>query len=224
VTALNGVYVVDDDETIRDSLTALLVTAGAAPRAYKSARDFLSDCDHLAPGCILTDFRMPGMDGLQLLRTLKDRKVPHSVILISGYGDIRVAVEAFKAGAVDFIQKPYDDGAVLMAVQKALADAEEPVLREAARCRFEAALAKLSAREREVMQCVVDGKANKVIARDLAISSRTVEIHRAHLMMKLGVHSLAELVRMAVVAGFSADGPTPAAQAGDRSARTSDGS
>ena len=164
------------------------------------------------------------MDGLELLRRLKDRMVPHPVILISGYGDIRVAVEAFKAGAVDFIQKPYEDGAVLVAVQKALVGAKELVLRRATLRRFEAALAKLSAREQEVMQCVVDGKSNKVIARDLGISSRTVEIHRAHLMMKLGVHSLAELVRMAVVAGFSAGGPAPAAQAGDRSARTSDGS
>jgi two-component system response regulator FixJ len=224
MSALTDVYVVDDDETIRSSLTDLLLAAGNAPRAYESAYDFLSECDHLAPGCIVTDFRMPGMDGLQLLRHLKDRMIPHPVILISGYGDIRVAVAAFKAGAVDFIQKPYNDVAVLMAVQKALVDAEEPVLREATRRRFEAALAKLSAREREVMQCVVDGKPNKVIARDLGISSRTVEIHRAHLMMKLGAHSLAGLVRMAVAAGFSTDDPTPVEQAGDRSAPTFDGS
>jgi two-component system, LuxR family, response regulator FixJ len=224
MSAFTDVYVVDDDETIRSSLTALLLAAGNAPRAYESARDLLSDCDDLAPGCIVTDFRMPVMDGLELLRRLKDRMVPHPVILLSGYGDIRVAVEAFKAGAVDFIQKPYDDSAVLMAVRKALIEAEEPVLRQATRRRFEAALAKLSAREREVMQCVVDGKSNKLIARELGISSRTVEIHRAHLMAKLGSHSIAALVRMAVASNFSANCPTPVEPAGDHSVRTPDGS
>jgi two-component system response regulator FixJ len=223
VGALTHVYVVDDDETIRSSLTTLLSAAGNAPRAYESAGDFLSDCDNLAPGCIVTDFRMPGMNGLELLRRLKDRQISHPVILISGYGDIRVAVEAFKAGAVDFIAKPYDDKAVLMAVQKALANAEEPLLREATRRQFEAAYAKLSTREREVMQCVMDGQPNKVIARDLGISSRTVEIHRAHLMMKLGAHSVAGLMRMTVTFGLPADHPIPTEQDGDGSARIPDG-
>ena len=109
MTKLTDVYVVDDDETVRHALTTLLTAAGNAPKSYESARDFLVDCDDLAPGCIVTDFRMPGMDGLQLLKSLKDRNIPHPVIVISGYGDIRVAVEAFKAGAVDFIQKPFDD-------------------------------------------------------------------------------------------------------------------
>jgi two-component system response regulator FixJ len=220
MSALSGVYVVDDDETVRSSLTALLLAAGNATRAYEGAREFLDDCDDLAPGCVLTDFRMPGMDGLELLRRLKNRSVSHSVILISGYGDIRVAVEAFKAGAVDFIQKPYDDCAVLVAVQKALVDAEEPLLRQATQRRFEAALGTLSRREREVMQYVVEGKSNKVIAQDLGISPRTVEIHRAHLMLKLGSHSIAGLVRMALISGFSADHPTPVEQDRDRSART----
>lgn len=223
MTKLTDVYVVDDDETIRHLLTALLTTAGNAPKAYESARDFLADCDDLAPGCIVTDFRMPGMDGLQLLKSLKDRNIPHPVIVISGYGDIRVAVEAFKAGAVDFIQKPFDDYAVLMAVQKALVDAEEPLSRQAGERRCEAAVAMLSARERQVMQGVVDGKANKVIAYELGISQRTVEIHRAHLMMKSGAHSVSALVRMATAASASMGRPAAAEEVGAHSAQASVG-
>jgi two-component system response regulator FixJ len=223
MTKLNDVYVVDDDETIRHALTALLTTAGNAPKAYESARDFLVDCDDLAPGCIVTDFRMPGMDGLQLLRSLKDRKIPHPVIVISGYGDVRVAVEAFKAGAVDFIQKPLDDGAVLMAVQKALIDAEGPLSRLAGERRCETAFATLSARERQVMQGVVEGKANKVIAYELGISPRTVELHRSHLMTKSGAHSVSALVKMALTAGASMGRPMAAGEAAGRSAQTSVG-
>jgi two-component system response regulator FixJ len=223
MTALTDVYVVDDDETIRSSLTELLAMAGNAPTAYKSAHDLLNDCDDLAPGCIVTDFRMPGMDGLQLLRSLKDRKVPHPVILMSGYGDIRVAVAALKAGAVDFIQKPLDDYAILVAVQKALVDAEELLLRQTTERRCEAALAKLSAREREVMQGIVDGKANKVIARELGISSRTVEIHRSHMMMKAGAQSISALVQMVLTAGGAMNVAMSAGRAGSPVAQTSVG-
>ncbi|MBU1376136.1 MAG: response regulator [Alphaproteobacteria bacterium] len=198
------VYVIDDDEGIRRSLTFLLRSAGSLVRTYDSAAEFLREADQLAPGCVITDVRMPDMDGLELVRQLKAANLPMAAIVITGHGDIPLAVEAMKVGAVDFIEKPFRDDVLLGAVDKALSRgapgprAEADVGDEGMRALFAA----LSPREREVLGSVVLGKTNKMIARDFAISPRTVEVHRASVMMKTGARTLSELVRMALLAKF----------------------
>ena len=202
MASLSEVYVVDDDDAIRRSLTFLLRTAGLASQAYDSALSFLRDADQLAPGCIITDVRMPGMDGLELVRRLKEKELPHPVIVITGHGDIPLAVEAMKAGAMDFIEKPFRDDVLLAAVRAALNVEEKAAVTDAAKRRYQDVFATLSPREQEVLRSVVEGKTNKVIAYDFGISPRTVEVHRANMMMKSGARSLSELVRMALLAGI----------------------
>jgi two-component system response regulator FixJ len=202
MASLSEVYVVDDDEAIRRSLTFLLRTAGIPSQSYDSALSFLRDVDRLAPGCIITDIRMPGMDGLEMVRQLKEKDVPHPVIVITGHGDIPLAVEAMKAGAIDFIEKPFRDDVLLAAVRTALNVDEKASANDAARRRYQDVFANLSPREQEVLRSVVEGKTNKLIAYDFGISPRTVEVHRANMMMKSGARSLSELVRMALLAGI----------------------
>jgi two-component system response regulator FixJ len=202
MASLSEVYVVDDDEAIRRSLTFLLRTAGIPSQSYDSALSFLRDVERLAPGCIITDIRMPGMDGLEMVRRLKEKDVPHPVIVITGHGDIPLAVEAMKAGAIDFIEKPFRDEVLLAAVRTALNVEEKASANDAARRRYQDVFANLSPREQEVLRSVVEGKTNKVIAYDFGISPRTVEVHRANMMMKSGARSLSELVRMALLAGI----------------------
>ena len=199
---LSDVYIVDDDEAIRLSLTFLLRTAGMPSRAFDSALTFLREVEALAPGCIITDVRMPGMDGLELVRRLKDKNLPHTAIVITGHGDIPLAVEAMKAGAADFIEKPFKDEALLAAVRAALNVEEKAAQTHAAQRRYQDVFSALSPREQEVLRSVVEGKTNKVIAYDFGISPRTVEVHRANMMMKSGARSLSELVRMALLAGI----------------------
>jgi two-component system response regulator FixJ len=190
-------HVIDDDDAVRDALGFLLSTADVPYESYATAAEFL-DIATKARGCVVTDVRMPGMDGLQLVRRLKDMGVALPVIVMTGHGDVPLAVEAMKAGVVDFFEKPFDDEQILEAVRRAMADSGQGEAREHEKAEIAARIASLSGREREVLDGLLAGKANKVIAHDLAISPRTVEIYRANLMTKMHANSLSELVRMAL--------------------------
>ena len=195
------VHVIDDDEAVRQSIEFLLRTAGVVARTYESASAFLSALPMIDSGCIITDVRMPGISGIDLLRRLGEMQFKIPVIVITGHGDVPLAVEAMKIGAVDFFEKPYDDELLLGSVRSALNRSQENAARDAERAKVEAHLSTLTNREREVLQGLVAGKPNKIIAFDLAISPRTVEIYRANVMTKMGASSLSELVRMALVIG-----------------------
>jgi len=196
------VYVIDDDEALRRSVTFLLRTAGLPSRAFDSAEAFLKEVKDLAPGCVITDVRMPGMDGIELVRRMGEMNLQHPTIVMTGHADVPLAVEAMKAGAFDFIEKPFSDDVLLGSVQAAL-DAENRASQDdVAKRRYLETFNGLSPREREVLQHVVAGKTSKVIAYDLGISPRTVEVYRASMMMKTGARSLSELVRMALLAGL----------------------
>ena len=184
---------------MRDSLLFLLDTAGLEARAYDSAQSFLAWLDAMERGCIVTDIRMPGMSGIELVARLKEIGVTDPVIVITGHGDVPLAVAAMKAGVTDFIEKPFDDRQLLDAVRSALARSSGIHAQEAERRQVEERLAALSQREREVLDGLVDGKPNKIIAYDLGISARTVEIYRANVMTKMQAKSLSELVRMALL-------------------------
>jgi len=202
------VYVIDDDDAVRQSLTFLLKTAGIVARAYDSATSFLDHLPQVKAGCIITDVRMPGLSGLDLLRRLKELQIALPVIVITGHGDVPLAVEAMKSGASDFLEKPFDDEALLAAVNVALRGQGASARREADRAGIADKLASLSNRERQVLEGLVAGLPNKTIAYDHGISPRTVEIYRANVMQKMQAASLSDLVRMALIAGVLADGPT----------------
>jgi two-component system response regulator FixJ len=193
-------HVIDDDDDARDSLAFLLSTAEVPVETYPSARAFLAVAGGAA-GVVVTDVRMPEMDGLELVRRLTELGVHLPVIVMTGHGDVPLAVEAMKAGVVDFIEKPYDGETMLGAIRSALARQGVSRARDTERAEILSRLASLSPRERQVLEGLVAGKPNKVIAYDLDISPRTVEIYRAHVMTKMQAHSLSELVRMALVAG-----------------------
>jgi len=194
------IHVIDDDDALRDSLEYLLESAAMNVRTYASADAFLASLHDLAPGCIVTDVRMPGMSGLDLARTLSERRLPIPVIVITGHGDIPMAVEAMRAGAIDFLEKPFTDQALLGAIRLALAAAPHADETLAEKNRLCAILETLSPREQDTLQGVVDGKMNKVIAYELGISPRTVEVYRANMMAKTGAKTLSELVRMVTLA------------------------
>ena len=195
------VFVVDDDPAMRESLVWLIESVGIAVETYGSARDFLRTYEVSRPGCLVLDVRMPGLSGLDLQDQLAARKVSLPVIIVTGYADVPMAVRALKAGAVDFIEKPFSDQQLLDRIQDAIeADAlfrEE----EAERERVAGQMASLTPREEEVRGRVVDGKSNKVIASELGVSAKTVEAHRKRVMQKLRAGSLADLIRMGRVAG-----------------------
>ncbi len=195
------VHVIDDDEAVRQSLEFLLRAAGVTARTYESAAAFLNALPAIETGCVITDVRMPGISGIELLRRLSEMQVKLPVIVITGHADVPLAVEAMKNGAVDFLEKPYEDELLLGSVRSALDRSQQNAARNSKRVEVEARLATLTNREREVLEGLVAGKPNKIIAFDLAISPRTVEIYRANVMTKMAAASLSELVRMALVSG-----------------------
>ncbi len=189
------VFVVDDDPDVRDSLSMLLETAGYAPQSYGSSAAFLDSEAPNARGCLIVDVQMPEMNGLQLQNQLVARRSPLAVIVMTGHGDIPVAVQAMKAGAVDFLEKPFEEDVLLESVRRALERASSIGNHADAAKEAQAGLAQLTDRERQVLDLIVAGKANKVIAYELSISPRTVEIHRARVMEKMAANNLAALVR-----------------------------
>jgi two-component system response regulator FixJ len=193
------VHVIDDDEAMRDSLAFLLDTAGLKARTYESALAFLDSGGVRQKGVIVTDVRMPDMTGIELVRRLQSEGSKTPVIVITGHGDVPLAVEAMKAGVFDFLEKPFDEEALLGSVRSAMADAAEQAGDQAERDRLSRIFETLSPREREVLDGVVAGKLNKTIAHELGISPRTVEVYRANMMAKTGARGLSELVRMVLL-------------------------
>ena len=197
------IHVIDDDDSARHSLEFLIDCAGMKVRAYAAATEFLKAVPGIEPGCIVTDVRMPEMSGLQLVERLKAQGVAHPVIVITGHADVPMAIEAMKQGVADFIEKPFSDDAILGAIRSALARASGRSQLDAEKAEVASKMATLSQREREVLHGLVQGHANKVIAYDLDISPRTVEVYRANVMTKMGAGSLSELVRMVTIAELS---------------------
>lgn len=197
---LRLVHLVDDDEAIRRSVGFMLKTSGFTVRTYESGVDLMKAAGDLEAGCILLDIRMPGMDGIEVQKALRDKGVSLPVIIMTGHGDVSLAVQAMKAGAVDFIEKPFEKAVLLSAIDHAM----ERLKRSSAnQDRADEAIVRLQAltpREREVLDGLAKGLPNKTIAYDLGISPRTVEIHRANVMSKLGVRSLSEALRIAFAA------------------------
>ncbi len=203
------VYLVEDDAAVRHALDLLLEARGLRRRVYASGQEFIDDYDPAHPGCLVTDLRMPGMSGLDVQKALlaKGHHIP--VIFITGYGDVPQAVRAMKGGAVDFLQKPFENEILIAAIEKALAQEEASRLLRAEAHDAAARLQTLTPREVQVMEMVVEGKANKVIAADLELSIKTVEFHRAHVMEKMKVDSVAELVRIVMAARDLANDTAP---------------
>ena len=199
------VFVVDDDPALRDSLAFLIGTVGLQVEVHSSAEEFLAAYDSRRPGCIVLDVRMPGLSGLELMEHLQRDAFAPPVVLITGHGDIPMAVRALKAGAFDFIEKPFSDQVLLERIQQAL-QRDEVARRDAyTRADIEKRHGRLTPRESQVFDAIVAGKANKVIAGELGLSQKTIEVHRAHVMAKMRAESFADLVKMAVV--LEATGP-----------------
>jgi len=198
-----AVHVVDDDVAVRKSLAFLLASEGIPVQLHESASAILDNLQGGAAGCIVTDVRMPGIDGIELIRRLKDRGHTLPIIVITGHADVPMAVEAMKEGALDFLEKPFSDEIFLATVRAALARQEKDSYQLAQIVQIQARFDALSERERQVLEGLVAGKANKVIAYDLGISPRTVEIYRANVMTKMQAKSLSELVRLALLIGPS---------------------
>ena len=201
------IYVVDDDDAVRQSLDFLLRTAGFTVRTFESGKDFIESMPSLKSGCIITDVRMPEISGIDLLRRVKAQDADVPVIMITGHGDIALAVEAMKIGAADFLEKPFNDDQLLDAVRATLSRDASVAERKAEVAEINDKLATLSNRERQVLEGLVAGNANKTIAFDLGISPRTVEIYRANLMTKMAATSLSDLVRMTMMAGILENSP-----------------
>jgi two-component system response regulator FixJ len=201
------VYVIDDDPAMRDSLDFLLGSAGLSVQLFDSAQTFLNELPGMEAGCVVTDIRMPGIDGIELLRQLNSasgvRKLP--VIVMTGHGDVPLAVESMKLGALDFLEKPFEDERLISMIETALSQNDSGSKSEAITAEIATRVASLSQRERQVMQGLVTGQSNKVIAREYDISPRTVEVYRANVMTKMQAGNLSELVRFAIRAGILKD-------------------
>lgn len=195
------VFVVDDDEAALDSLVVLLRSEGLNPSGFSSADKFLAAVTPESRGCVISDVRMPAMDGVQLLKTLKSMGSVLPVIVITGHADVTVAVQAMKAGAADFVEKPFESELILRLVRASLEENDEAMDANAKVSRVRRRLDSLTARERQVLDMIISGASNKMIAAGLAISPRTVEIYRANVMSKMRADSLSDLVRMTLMSG-----------------------
>jgi two-component system response regulator FixJ len=200
-----NVYVIDDDEAMRDSLNFLLDSAGFVATLFETAQQFLDALPTLAFGCVVSDVRMPGIDGLELLKRLKALRSGFPIVVMTGHGDVPLAVEAMKLGAMDFLEKPFEDERLIAMIETALRLAEPAAKSDAVAQDIAARIASLSPRERQVMDGLVAGLSNKLIARDYDISPRTIEVYRANVMTKMQANSLSELVRFAMRAGLIKD-------------------
>jgi len=200
-----NVYVIDDDQAMRDSLSFLLEAAGFDVTLFESALKFLDALPELAFGCVVSDVRMPDLDGIELLKKMKTRPGAFPIIIMTGHGDIPLAVEAMKLGAIDFLEKPFEDDRLITMIEMAIRQAEPAAKSEALTQDIVARIATLSPRERQVMDGLIAGLSNKLIARDYDISPRTIEVYRANVMTKMQANSLSELVRLAMRAGMLDD-------------------
>ena len=205
MTTKGHVYVIDDDEAMRDSLNFLLESAGFGVTLFDTAQSFLDSLPALAFGCVVSDIRMPGLDGIELLKRMKAQSSPFPILIMTGHGDVPLAVEAMKFGAVDFLEKPFEDDRLTAMIESAIRQAEPAARNEAVLQDIAARVASLSPRERQVMEGLVAGLSNKLIARDYDISPRTIEVYRANVMTKMQAGSLSELVRLAMRAGMLKD-------------------
>ena len=192
------VHVVDDDTAMRDSLRWLIESVGLTARVYATAEEFLRDYDGGGPGCLVLDVRMPGLSGLELQEKLRRQDIQIPIIIVTAHADVPIAIRALKAGAIDFIEKPFSDQILLDRVRDAIERDREQRQVAAKRAAIAAQVAQLTPREREVMSLVVAGKANKVIASELGLSQKTVEVHRARVMRKMHAESVAQLVQLAL--------------------------
>jgi two-component system, LuxR family, response regulator FixJ len=199
------VYVIDDDEAMRDSLNFLLDSSGFEVTLFESAQNFLDALPGLAFGCIVSDVRMPGIDGIELLKRMKAVHSSLPILVMTGHGDVPLAVEAMKLGAIDFLEKPFEDERLIAMIEGAIRQAEPAAKSEAIAQDIATRIATLSPRERQVMDGLMAGLSNKLIAREYDISPRTIEVYRANVMTKMGANSLSELVRLAMRAGIFKD-------------------
>lgn len=200
-----NVYVIDDDPAMRDSLDFLLGSAGFNVTLFDSALKFLENMPSLAFGCVVSDVRMPGMDGIDLLRHLKKEPKALPIVIMTGHGDIPLAVEAMKLGALDFLEKPFEDERLVFMIDTALSQVADNSKNESVIADIASRIASLSPRERQVMDGLVAGLSNKLIARDYNISPRTIEVYRANVMTKMQASSISELVRLAMRGGILKD-------------------
>jgi len=200
-----NVYIIDDDEAMRDSLNFLLDSAGYRVRLYETATSFLDALPGLEFGCIVSDVRMPGIDGIELLKRMKTAGSRFPILIMTGHGDVPLAVEAMKLGAIDFLEKPFEDDRLTAMIESAIRQADTTARTEAVTQDIAARIASLSPRERQVMDGLIAGLSNKLIAREYDISPRTIEVYRANVMTKMQANSLSELVRLAMRAGLLND-------------------
>ena len=200
-----NVYVIDDDDAMRDSLDFLLGAADFHVRLFESAQNFLDTLSTIDFGCVVSDVRMPDIDGIELLKRLKVGGSLFPVVIMTGHGDVPLAAEAMKLGAMDFLEKPFEDDRLIGMIEAALRRAEPGVKKEAATREIQSRIASLSPRERQVMDGLIAGLSNKLIAREYDISPRTIEVYRANVMTKMQAASLSELVRLAMRGGLFKD-------------------